>query len=140
MLQDNMRSTSKILLVIDCIFNLLLGTLLLLFPIGIIDFLDLPESNTNFYPSILGAVIFGIGLALFSELAGYAKHFRGLGLGGAILINLVGSIALIIWLLFGSLPIPLKGQIVLWAVGLIVFLIGIAELVAKSWQYENKNA
>jgi hypothetical protein len=135
-----MRSTSKILLAIDCIVNLLLGILLLLFPIGIVEFLGLPETNTNFYPSILGAVIFGIGLALFSELAGYAKHFRGLGLGGAILINLFGSIVLIIWLLFGSLSIPLKGQIILWVVGLIVFLIGIAEIVTKSWKYENKKA
>jgi len=79
-----MKSKYKILLIIDCIVNLLLGVFLLLFPIGIIDFFGLPKTNTNFYPSILGAVIFGIGLALFSELAGYAKRFRGLGLGGAI--------------------------------------------------------
>ena len=134
-----MKSTSKILLTIDCIVNLLLGILLLMFPIGIIGFLGLPQTNTNFYPSILGAVLFGIGLALFSELVGYARQFRGLGLGGAILINLVGSIVLIIWLLFGSLSIPLKGQIILWAIGLIVFLIGIAEIVTKSWNYENRN-
>ena len=132
-----MKTTSKILLILDCVVNLLLGMLLLLFPIGIIDLLGLPETNTNFYPCILGAVIFGIGLALLSELVGYAKNFRGLGLGGAILINLVGSIVLIIWLLFGSLSIPLRGQIILWTVGLVVFLIGIVEIVTKSWKYEN---
>lgn len=117
--------------------NILLGILLLLFPIGIIDLLGLPETNTNFYPSILGAVILGIGLALSLELAGHAKHIRGLGLGGAVLINLIGSLVLIFWLVFGSLEIPLKGRIILWAVGLIVFSIGIAELVTKSWTYEN---
>ena len=132
----NMKSTSRILLIIDCIVNLLLGILLLLFPIGIIDLLGLPETNTNFYPSILGAVLFGIGLALFSELVGYAKKFRGLGLGGAILINLVGSSVLILWLLFGSLSIPLKGQIILWTVGLVVFCIGIVEIATKSWKYQ----
>jgi hypothetical protein len=135
-----MRSTSKILLSIDCIVNLVLGVLLLLFPMGVIDFLGLPQANTSFYPSILGAVLFGIGLALFSELVGYVRHFRGLGLGGAILINLVGSIVLIIWLLSGALSIPLKGQIILWAIGLIVFSIGIAEIVTKSWRNEDKEA
>jgi hypothetical protein len=129
-----MKPTSRILLIVDCAVNLLLGLLLLLFPIGIVDLLGLPETNTHFYPSILGAVIFGIGLALLFELLGYSRNFRGLGLGGAILINLVGSIVLLIWLLFGSLNIPLNGQIILWTVGLVVFLIGIVEIVTKSWK------
>ena len=132
-----MRRTSKTLLIIDSAVNLILGILLLLFPIGIIGFLGLPETNTNFYPGILGAVLFGIGLALLSELVGYSKGFRGLGPGGAILINLAGSMVLICWLLFGSLSIPLKGQIILWAVGVIVLLIGIVELSAKSWKYQD---
>ena len=135
-----MRSKHKILLIIDCIVNILLGLLLLSFPFGVIDLLGLPETNTNFYPSILGAVILGIGLALFCELVGYKKRFRGLGLGGAILINIVGSLVLMFWLVFGSLSIPMKGEIILWAVGLIVFLIGIAELITKSWIYENQKA
>jgi len=133
-----MRTTSKTLIIIDGIVNLLLGILLLLFPTGIIDLLGLPETNSNFYPSILGAVLFGIGLALFSEVFGFTKNFRGLGLGGAILINLMGSIVLIIWLLFGSLSIPLKGQIILWSVGVVVFLIGLVEIITKSWNYQNK--
>ena len=132
-----MKLTSRILLIVDCVVNLLLGILLLLFPVGIIDILGLPETNTNFYPSILGAVLFGIGLALFSELVGYTKKFRGLGLGGAILINLIGSSVLILWLLFGSLAIPLRGQIILWAVGLVVFWIGIIEIATKSWKYQD---
>jgi hypothetical protein len=133
-----MRKTSKTLLIIDSAVNLILGVLLMLFPIGIIGFLGLPETSTNFYPGILGAVLFGIGLALLSELVGYSKGFRGLGPGGAILINLAGSIVLICWLLFGSLSIPLKGQIILWAVGIVVFLIGIVELSTKSWKYHEE--
>lgn len=133
-----MRKTSKTLLIIDSAVNLILGVLLMLFPIGIIGFLGLPETSTNFYPGILGAVLFGIGLALLSELVGYSKGFRGLGPGGAILINLVGSVVLICWLLFGSLSIPLKGQIILWAVGIVVFLIGIVELSTKSWKYQEE--
>jgi hypothetical protein len=132
-----MKLKNKILLLIDGIVNILLGILLLLFPMGVIDFLGLPQTNTNFYPSILGAVIFGIGLALLFELAGHAKRFRGLGLGGAILINMVGSMVLFYWLIFGSLDIPIRGQMVLWIVGVIVFLIGMVELATKSWIYEN---
>lgn len=128
-----MNVTQKTLLFIDGLVNILLGVLLLLFPVGMIDLLGLPETHTNFYPSMLGAVVLGIGLALFLELGGHAKHIRGLGLGGAILINMVGSLVLMGWLVFGSLTIPLKGRIILWAVGLIVFLIGIAEWVTRSW-------
>jgi hypothetical protein len=126
-----MKLKHKILLLIDCIVNLILGVLLLLFPIGIIEFLGLPSTNTNFYPSILGAVLFGIGLALFLELVGVTKQVRGLGLGGAIIINIMGSFVLICWLIFGSLDIPLKGQIILWTIGILVFLIGIAELAGS---------
>ena len=132
-----MKLNNKMLLLIDGIVNLFFGLLLLLFPIGVIDFLGLPQTNTNFYASILGAVIIGIGLALLFELAGHAKGFRGLGLGGAILINMIGSLVLFFWLIFGSLDIPLKGRMVLWAVGVIVFSIGIVELATKSWTYEN---
>jgi hypothetical protein len=110
---------------------------LLLFPNGVIDLLGLPTSNTVFYPSLLGAVIFGIGLALFFELAGNSRRFRGLGLGGAILINIVGSLVLICWLVFGALVIPLRGKITLWSIGLLVFFIGIAEIFAKPWNYKD---
>jgi len=116
--------------------NLILGVLLLLFPVGIIEILGLPPTNTLFYPSILGAVLLGIGIALFLELVGFSRQLRGLGLGGAIVINIIGSFVLICWLIFGSLEIPLKGQFILWIIGLLVFFIGIAELVTKSWFYE----
>ncbi|MBW2675377.1 MAG: hypothetical protein JRD89_18530, partial [Deltaproteobacteria bacterium] len=69
---------------------------------------------------------------------GFARQIRGLGLGGAIVINIIGSFVLICWLIFGSLVIPLKGQIILWTIGVVVFLIGIAELVTKSWVYDEQ--
>ena len=131
-----MKSKHKILLVIDCIVNTVLGVLLILFPVEIIDLFGLPKTDTIFYPSLLGAILFGIGLALFLELVGFQKNVRGLGLGGAITINIVGSLVLICWLIFGSLDIPIRGQIILWTVGLIVLVIGIVELFTKSWSYE----
>jgi len=128
-----MKTQQKILLIVDCLVNLLLGLFLLFFPLGVIDYLGLPETNTYFYPVILGAVIFGIGLALLLEVIGHERKIRGLGLGGAIAINIVGSLVLMCWLLFASLTMPLRGWIILWVVALLVFTIGIVEYLTKSW-------
>jgi hypothetical protein len=126
----------EILLAIDGIVNVILGILLLLFPFGISELLGVPESNTNFYPTILGGVIFGIGVALFIERYGFKKKLRGLGLGGAIAINICGAFVLLIWLLIDPFALPLRGYIILWVIALGVLLIGIVELVARSWRYQ----
>jgi len=133
-----MKLKYTMLLVIDGTVNVMLGVLLLLFPVGIIDLLGLPPTSTNFYPSILGAVLLGIGAALFLEAAGFARGIRGLSLGGAIVINIIGSFVLICWLIFGSLVIPLRGRIILWTIGVVVFVIGITEVVTKSWVYDER--
>jgi hypothetical protein len=132
-----MSPENKTLLFIDGLVNLLLGFLLLLFPAGVIRTLGLPFTNTSFYPSLLGAILFGIGLALFLELAGRGLRFRGLGLGGAIVINFFAAAVLVYWLLFGRLAIPAKGRIILWGVALIVLVIGLVELAMRSWAYES---
>ena len=130
-----MEQKHKILLVIDGIINLILGLLLLLFPLGIANIFGVPESDINFYPSILGA-IFGIGIALIIEVYGAPKGIRGLGLGGAIAINLCGAGVLLAWLLLKRFDIPLRGQIILWSIALIVILVGLIELVTKSYKYK----
>lgn len=131
-----MKSGQKLLLVIDGIVNLVLGTILLFFPAGLPELLGLPSTDTYFYPSILGAVILGIGAALLLELYGAPLRIRGLGLGGAIAINLCGGGALLVWLVAVPLEIPLRGQIILWVVAALVVIIGLVELAAKSWKYE----
>ena len=130
-----MNSRNKRLLTIDGIVNIILGILLLLFPFGIAEYLGVPKSNNYFYPTILGGVILGIGIALLFERYGYVNNFRGLGLGGAIIINIVGSSVLLLWLIFANLQIPFRGYIILWFIGISVFVIGIAELIGKSWKY-----
>jgi len=126
-----MRSKHKTLLVIDAIINLVLGLLLLLFPAGVVELLGLPLTNTNFYPSILGAVLFGIGVALLIERYGASKNIRGLGLGGAIAINLCGAGVLLLWLLIAPFNIPLRGIVILWSIAIIVLIIGFVEIIAK---------
>jgi Na+-driven multidrug efflux pump len=131
-----MKAKHKLLLAIDAGINFLLGLLLLLFPPGILELFGLPPTNTYFYASILGAVIFGIGIALLIELRGAGRGVRGLGLGGTIVINLCGACALVVWLLAGAFKLPIRGHIILWSVAIGVLGIGLAEIVISAWKYE----
>jgi len=132
-----MKNKHKLLLEIDAVVNLALGLLLLLFPAGVAKLLGLPQANTYFYTSILGAVIFGIGIALLIELRGAARGVRGLGLGGAIAINWCGAGVLVVWLLVGRFNIPIRGYLILWSVAIVVLGIGLAETVTRAWKYKD---
>ena len=59
--------SKKSLLLIDAIINLALGALVVFLPEGVVLALGVPPAVSAFYPSILGAVLFGIGLALLLE-------------------------------------------------------------------------
>ena len=131
-----MKAKSKILLIIDGIVNLLIGVLLLLFPLGMAPLLGVPLPINNFYPTILGAVIFGIGIALFVEAYGVPRGIHGLGLAGAIAINLCAAGVLTLWLIFKPLELPLRGYILLWVIAMVVLAIGSIELISKSWKYQ----
>jgi uncharacterized membrane protein HdeD (DUF308 family) len=131
-----MRSKNKILLLIDGIVNLLLGMLLLLFPFGMAQLFGVPQPNSNFYPTILGAVIFGIGIALLLEAYGKPRGIHGLGIAGAIAINFCGAGVLTIWLISNPFNLPLRGYIILWTIAIVVLALGFIELLGKSWKYE----
>ena len=119
---------SKLLLV-DAIINLILGALLATFPKSVVEFLGVPDTDITFYPSILGAVLIGIGVALVIEYLRKPTRPAGLGLYGAIAINLCGAVFLIGWLLIGNLEIPLRGQIFLWGLAVVLIVISVVELV-----------
>ena len=123
-----MKSRSKILLLIDGIVNLLLGMLLLLFPFGMAQILGVPQSNSNFYPTILGAVLLGIGISLLLEAFGKPQGIHGLGLAGAISINFCGAGVLTLWLIFVPFDLPLRGYITLWSIAIVVLALGGIEL------------
>jgi len=124
----------KNLLALDGIVNLALGVLLVFFPAQLVDAFELPKVETFFYVNILGAVLFGIGIALLLERFAGKKRITGLGIGGAIAINLCASGVLFFWLLFGDLGLSQGGGIFLWSIAIIVFGIAITELVTKSWK------
>jgi hypothetical protein len=135
-----LNKKQKALLAIDAAVNLLLGALLLLFPAGLLDFFGLPQVSHHFYTTILGAVIFGIGIALLIDLFGAPQRIRGLGLGGAIAINLCGGGALLLWLLFRPFDLPFRGHVVLWSVAVVVLGIGVTELFTGAWKPNKPDA
>ncbi|MGA1789911.1 MAG: hypothetical protein ACMUIM_00370 [bacterium] len=131
----------KHLLLTDAIINLLLGVLLIFYPVPVVKFIGIPLVEKSFYVSILGAVLFGIGIALLIEKNKKGLGFNGLGLGGAIIINICGGIVLAWWILFGSLTIPLRGYLVLWFLVVILMGISLIELIAclKKRKAANRN-
>ena len=107
---------TETLLSLDAAVNLALGLLLLVFPRGVMEFLGAPIPESAFYPSILGAVLTGVGFALLLERFSRTGNMPGLGLGGAIAINTCGAGALMAWLIFGDLDLPLRGVFLLWLI------------------------
>ena len=127
----------KLLILIDCIINFFLGIVLLAYSESVVRFFGLPFSDLYFYPNILGAVLFGIGIALLIE---YKRNndFIGLGFGGAISINMIGGIVLLFWLIWGNLSIPFHGTIILWVLDFI--LVGISTLELLAYLKEKRSA
>ncbi len=127
-----MMITDNQLLIIDGIVNLLLGMLLVSYPLGLAGILGVPETTSAFYPTILGAVLIGIGVALLIDVYGAPHGLRGLGLAGAIIINFCGAGMLIIWLICAALDLPLRGYIILWSIAIAVLAIGFVELLTRA--------
>ena len=121
----------SILLIVDAFINYALGILCLLYPY-VAETVGVPLVENSFYPSILGAVLFGIGIALTIEYFRKQLGWVGLGLGGAVAINLVGGTVLIFWLILGNLTIPFRGQVFLWMLAIILVLISSFELVVHA--------
>ena len=115
------RST---LLALDGIGNLVLGVILLAVPVRLATWLGIPNVTSGLYPSLFGAVLFGIGLALLLELYRPSSTARGLGLSGALIINFCFGLVLAGWLVFGALGLPLYGAATLWA--LVIILVGLS--------------
>ena len=126
----------KLLLTIDGVLNIVLGILLIAFPATLVELLGIPSATSNFYPNILGAVLLGIGIALLIERNNVSGGGVGLGLNGAVAINLCGGLVLGAWLLFGGLILPVRGEIFLWLLVAILVGISLIEVVVslrKDW-------
>ena len=91
--------------------------------------IGVPIIENSFYPNILGAVLFGIGVALTIECLSRRETVAGLGFVGAVAINLCGAVVLALWLVLGDLDIPLRGFFFLWSLAIVLIVISLIELV-----------
>ena len=120
----------KTILFVDAIINFVLGVLLLIFSPEIASWLGVPLSSTSFYPNILGAIFIGITIALLIDVKGKKDNGNmGLGLLGAISINLCGGTMLALWLILGDLELPVRGFIILWTIVIILIIVSVTELI-----------
>lgn len=128
----------KTILLIDALINFVIGVLLLIFSPAIVSWLGVPSSSTNFYPNILGAIFIGITIALLIGAIGKKNNStEGLGLLGAISINLCGGTMLALWLIFGDIKIPAKSFIILWMLVTILIIVSLIELIHFNHSNEN---
>lgn len=118
----------RIVLLIDASINFILGILLLTFSPFIVQLLGVPPADNHFYPTILGGIFMGITIALVIEAFKKQNNVTGLGLIGAVCINISGGLVLLFWLLFGQLELPLKGLIFLWTLDVLLLVISSVEL------------
>jgi len=100
--------------------------------------MGVPAIEQAFYPSIMGGVFMGIGVSLVieSNRRSSAKAV-GLGLAGAVAINLCGGVVLIGWLLFGDLSLPVGGTIFLWVLAVLLVAISSIEAVVHRRKYNH---
>jgi hypothetical protein len=124
-----MAVIEKMLFTIDGTINLILGLLLLIFPRGMVSTLGLPVPSTDFYVNLFGGVLVGIGLALFLQSYLDGRGITGLGLQGAVVINLCGAGVLLAWLLSGKLNLSKGGDWFLWAIDVLVLAIAVGEIL-----------
>jgi hypothetical protein len=116
------------LLRVDGVINLILGVLLVAFPESLVETLGVPPTEDRFYPTVLGAVLFGIGIALVLEAGRLPGGIIGLGLGGAVAVNLMAASALVVWLIWGDLDLPTRGQVLLGILSAALVAISTFEL------------
>jgi hypothetical protein len=129
----------KTLLILDSIINFVLGLLLVAYSPKLAIFFGVPVVESSFYPNVLGGVLIGIGLALLIEsLVPHSGSTMGLGLIGAICINLCGGIVLLFWLLLGNLDLPVKGLLFLWSLDILLLAISGLELINHLVSRSNK--
>ena len=119
------------ILLVDAVINFVLAFLLGIFPKDVISLLGLPVVSNPFYASILGGVFFGIGIALLLNRSAKYRSSDGLGLRGAIAINLSGGAVLALWLMFGSLDVPTHGKVIMWVLVVILFVLSTVELYTQ---------
>lgn len=108
------------LLWIEILIKLAGGLALAILPLTTARLLGLPVGASGFWPRLLGAVLIGLAGAAFIE--GGTAGSKGLGLAGAVVINLISASMLIALLVLERAAGTGRGRGLLWglAAGLLV--------------------
>ncbi len=109
------------LLILETLLKLAGGAALLLFPGTIIKLLGLPPASDGFWPRLVGALLMGLSGAFYLE-ARFAGS-KGMGLGGAVIVNCVVAATLVLSMTLGGTAKP-RGRAALWL--LVMILVGLS--------------
>lgn len=114
------------LLWIEILLKGTVGLLLILAPRLLARGLGLPPADQPFWPRVLGAVLIGIAVAAFLEVK--LKGANGLGLAGAVAVNLAGTAIIGSLLILGQVGCPRRGRVLLWLTVLGLMALSLAEI------------
>lgn len=114
------------LLWIETLLKFSAGLALVLAPGSVIKLLGLPPVPASFWPRLLGSVLIGIAGALFLE--GSQPGSSGLGLGGAIIINLSAVAMLGTLLVLEAGPPTARGRAIAWALVVLLVWLSVLEI------------
>lgn len=114
------------LLWIETLLKFVPGVLLVLAPLTTLRVLGLPRPEIGFWPRLTGALLVGIAGALFLEGA-WPGH-GGLGLAGAIVINLCGASVLASLLTLEAGPTTTRGRTTIWLIVCVLVVVSVFEI------------
>lgn len=113
------------LLWLETLLKFVPGILLAVAPLTTLRLLGLPRPDTGFWPRLCGAILVGIAGALFLE---GTSSGHGLGLAGAIIINLCGGAVLAAMLVLDVGPHSARGRASVWLVVCTLFILSVVEI------------
>ena len=103
-----------------------IGLIMLLVPISAAKLAGLPHGNVGFWPRLFGAALLGLACAFAVEGSAQITA-RGLGLGGAVVINFVAVLALFGLLIFKGAS-SMRGALLLWLLIAVLILLMLFEI------------
>ncbi|MGH1417467.1 MAG: ABC transporter permease [Hyphomicrobiaceae bacterium] len=120
------------LLYLDLIFKLASGLLLIAAPLLVCKIFGLPNPTTGFWPRLLGGVLIGHAGGLFLELAVPKANGFGIGLGGALIVNLATAGMIATLLIFKAAGSTRRARFTLWLLTIALVLLSGAQLAHTS--------
>ena len=123
-------SMSDQLLWIETLLKGSIGLIMIFLPITASRLAGFPHGTTTFWPRLFGVALVGMAGAFAVEgynLAGGAIQAKGLGLGGAVIINLTAILSFFGTLIFSGVATR-RGKFVIWLLILLLLFLALFEI------------